>query len=85
MFISKEIGRAEHEYRDIHPPPPSQLTLYSFALGGIVDGYLHTQPRSQGISLGLGGGGNISRSLHTCKNTIFLGGTKLCITMMFLK
>ncbi len=27
-FISKEIRRAEHKYRNIHPPPPPpQLTL----------------------------------------------------------
>ena len=25
-FISKEISRTEHEYMNIHPPPP-QLTL----------------------------------------------------------
>ncbi len=26
-LISKEIRRAEHEYMNIHPPPPPQLTL----------------------------------------------------------
>ena len=26
-FISKEISWAEHEYMNIHPPPPPQLTL----------------------------------------------------------
>ncbi len=26
-LISKEISRAEHEYMNIHPPPPPQLTL----------------------------------------------------------
>ncbi len=26
-LISKEIRRAEHEYMNIHPPPPAQLTL----------------------------------------------------------
>ncbi len=24
-FISKEISRAEHEYMNIHPPPPPQI------------------------------------------------------------